>query len=152
MPVSTLSAALLEEARGSQSPRGSAADRVYAGLRARILSLDLEPDARVARSEIAEAFAVSQSPVREAIHKLVQEGLIVAYPQSRTVVSRIDMEQARQTQFLRRSVEIEVAGELALCGPGDLVRIPAGARHSLRTAQSSGSVWLYGYGHFGDEA
>lgn len=50
------------------------------------------------------------------------------------------------------SVEIEVAGAVALCGPGDLVRIPAGARHSLRTARSSGSVWLYGYGHFGGEA
>ena len=115
MPVSTLSVALLEEAResSSQGGRGSAASRVYAGLRARILSLELEPDARVARSEIAEAFGVSQSPVREAIHKLAQEGLIIAYPQSRTIVSRIDLEHARQTQFLRRGVEIEVARELA---------------------------------------
>ncbi len=50
------------------------------------------------------------------------------------------------------SVEIEVAGETACCGPGDLVRIPAGARHSLRTAKTAGSVWFYGYGHFGGEA
>lgn len=47
------------------------------------------------------------------------------------------------------SVEIEVAGEIAVCGPGDLVRIPARAVHSLRTSKAAGSVWFYGYGSFG---
>jgi quercetin dioxygenase-like cupin family protein len=46
-------------------------------------------------------------------------------------------------------VEIEVAGERASCGPGDLVLIPAGARHTLRTSRTAGSVWFYGYGTFG---
>lgn len=46
-------------------------------------------------------------------------------------------------------VEIEVAGEVAQCGAGDLVRIPAGAVHSLRTSMNGGSVWYYGYGRFG---
>ncbi len=48
-------------------------------------------------------------------------------------------------------VEIEVAGETALCHSGDLVMIPAGASHTLRTSKSDGSVWLYGYGTFGGE-
>lgn len=46
-------------------------------------------------------------------------------------------------------VEIEVGGERSLCKPGDLVRIPAGVRHTLRTTNASGSVWHYGYGTFG---
>jgi len=46
-------------------------------------------------------------------------------------------------------VEIEVAEESEQCGPGDLVRIPAGAPHTLRTSQAAGSVWFYGYGWFG---
>lgn len=46
-------------------------------------------------------------------------------------------------------VEIEVAGEVAQCGAGDLVKILAGAVHSLRTSMSGGSVWYYGYGRFG---
>ncbi|WP_430396263.1 cupin domain-containing protein [Ferrovibrio sp.] len=46
-------------------------------------------------------------------------------------------------------VEIEVGQVRQLCGPGDLVRIPAGARHSLRTTRDAGSVWHYGYGRFG---
>ncbi|MFC4228999.1 cupin domain-containing protein [Hoeflea alexandrii] len=46
-------------------------------------------------------------------------------------------------------MEIEVAGEVAQCCPGDLVKIPAGASHSLRTSMNGGSVWYYGYGRFG---
>ena len=46
-------------------------------------------------------------------------------------------------------IDIEVAGERMLCRPGDLVRIPAKARHTLRTRPDAASVWYYGYGHFG---
>jgi len=46
-------------------------------------------------------------------------------------------------------MEIEVAGETAACEPGDLVLIPAGASHTLRTSRQGGSVWYYGYGTFG---
>ena len=45
-------------------------------------------------------------------------------------------------------LRIEVADAVATVEPGDLVRIPAGARHSLKTLSSAGSVWLYGYGHW----
>ncbi|MDG4647892.1 cupin domain-containing protein [Roseibacterium sp. SDUM158017] len=45
-------------------------------------------------------------------------------------------------------MEIEVAGETARCGPGDLVLIPARAPHTLRTSRNAGSMWFYGYGHF----
>lgn len=49
-------------------------------------------------------------------------------------------------------IAIEVGDERADCRPGDLVRIPAGARHTLRTAPERGSVWFYGYGRFEDES
>lgn len=46
-------------------------------------------------------------------------------------------------------MEIEVDGETARCRPGDLVRIPARARHTLRTSGAGSSTWFYGYGRFG---
>lgn len=46
------------------------------------------------------------------------------------------------------SVEIEIDGERARCGPGDLALIPAGARHTLRTSPDGPSQWFYGYGTF----
>ena len=46
-------------------------------------------------------------------------------------------------------VVIEVAGETVLCGPGDLVRIPAEVTHTLRTSRAGGSTYFQGYGSFG---
>lgn len=45
-------------------------------------------------------------------------------------------------------IDIEVDSERAECRPGDLVRIPAGTRHTLRTARDNDSLWYYGYGRF----
>jgi DNA-binding GntR family transcriptional regulator len=115
MNVSSFSAALINAAdnMAGPAPHGSAAIRVYSALRAQIISLDLLPDTTLVRHDIARAFGVSQSPVREAIQKLEQEGLVISYPQSRTVVSKIDVAHARETQFLRVGVELEVAQTLA---------------------------------------
>jgi len=114
MNVSTLTEALAKVSEELTGPvqYGSAADRVHAQLRERIVSLDLLPDTVLSRAELAREHGVSQSPVREAILKLEQEGLVASYPQSRTVVTRINVRHARETQFLRLSVELEVARTL----------------------------------------
>ncbi len=115
MSVSSLSEALAKASDEQTGPfqNGSAAARIYARLRERILSLDLLPDTVLSRAEIARENGVSQSPVREAIQKLEQEGLVVSYPQSRTLVTKIDVDRAREAQFLRLSAELEVAKTLA---------------------------------------
>ena len=48
-------------------------------------------------------------------------------------------------------LRISVGDETVEAGPGDLVRIPAGVVHSLKTLSSDGSVWLYGYGRWGGD-
>jgi GntR family transcriptional regulator, rspAB operon transcriptional repressor len=123
MSVSSLSGALVQasDEMGGQHLYGLAAARAYAGLRARIVSLDLLPDTVLSRAEIAKEYGVSQSPVREAIQKLEQEGLVVSYPKSKTLVTRIDVEQARVTQFLRLSVEVEIAKALVRRQDPDLL-------------------------------
>ena len=98
---------------------GPAASKVYLGIRAQIISLELLPYATLVRSKIAEAYGVSQSPVREAIQQLEQEGLVLSYPQSRTIVAKIDVDHARETQFLRVAVEIEVGRTLVLTPGSD---------------------------------
>lgn len=100
----------------AESRRPSAADRVYAALRDRIVSLDLVPGTNLARPAIAAEYGVSQTPVRDAFLRLDAEGLITVYPQSRTVVAPIDIDHARETQFLRIGVELEVTRCLAASG------------------------------------
>lgn len=121
MNVSSLSEALVKASYDLTGPvqHGSAAGRVYAKLRELITSLDLPPDTVLSRAKIAKEHEVSQSPVREAIQELEKEGLIVSYPQSKTLVTKIDVEHARETQFLRLGVELEVAKSLARKGNPD---------------------------------
>ena len=47
-------------------------------------------------------------------------------------------------------LEVSVGAETAVVEPGDLVRIPRGVAHSLKTLSEQGSVWLYGYGDWKD--
>ncbi|PWV99180.1 GntR family transcriptional regulator [Hoeflea marina] len=124
MTPKPLSAALTSTQEEPFRPgaQGSAAARVYSGIRSQIISLDLEPHSNLVRTEIAESYGVSQSPIREAMHRLEQEGLVVSYPQSRTVVAKIDVDHARETQFLRMAIELEVARNLAKTGQPELLR------------------------------
>lgn len=91
----------------------SASARIYADLRRRIVALDLPPDTTLDRSELAARYQVSQSPIREAMLRLEQDGLVVSYPQSRTVVTRIERSRIAQEHFHRVAVECEVVRRLA---------------------------------------
>jgi DNA-binding GntR family transcriptional regulator len=98
---------------GGGNRSGSAATRVYEDLRRRIISLELPPDATLSRVELATEYGVSQTPVREAMQRLEQEGLVKIYPQSRTVVSRINTQELHENQFFRVALETEVVRRLA---------------------------------------
>lgn len=91
----------------------SAAARALDSLRGRIIAMELPPDTVLSRSELAAEYNVSQTPLREALQKLESEGLVDIYPQSRTVVTRIDPVQIREAHFLRLAVETEVLRRLA---------------------------------------
>jgi GntR family transcriptional regulator, rspAB operon transcriptional repressor len=94
--------------------QASASRQVYEDLRAKILSLKLEPGEALSRPSLADFYGISQTPVRDAFMRLQQDGLVEIFPQSRTMVTRIDVDHARQTQFLRTSIELEVMRALCL--------------------------------------
>jgi len=96
--------------------RASASVALHDSLRERILNLDLAPGQYISRSEIAAEYQVSLTPVRDALIKLEEEGLIHIYPQSKTEVSKIDLAHAQETHFLRLSLELEVVRRLAAMG------------------------------------
>ncbi|OSQ46270.1 GntR family transcriptional regulator [Thalassospira alkalitolerans] len=94
---------------------------VYDEIRSRIISLVLPPETTLVRAELADSFNVSQSPVREAIMRLEQDGLVVSYPQSRTIVTKIDVARIREEHFLRVAAECEVVHQLAEMGESSAV-------------------------------
>ena len=91
----------------------SAVQQIYAVLRHRIIHFILPPGANIVKNQIASEFGVSLTPVREAMLRLSDEGLVDIFPQSRTTVSLIDVQQALEMHFLRLSVEVEIVRVLA---------------------------------------
>jgi DNA-binding GntR family transcriptional regulator len=86
-------------------------------LRDRILAVELAPGTVLSRASLQVEFGVSQTPVRDALMRLQEEGMVEVYPQYATVVARIDVRHARQAQFLRLSVELEAVRRLTLENP-----------------------------------
>lgn len=98
-----------------------ASTRVYDEIREKIVSISMPPDTTISRAELAKLFNVSQSPVREAITRLERDGLVVSYPQSRTVVTKIDANRVLDEHFLRTAVECEVVRQLAINGDPKII-------------------------------
>lgn len=113
-----------------------AAPQVFEWLRDAILSLELTPGTALSRAELAERFALSQTPVRDALLQLSQEGLVDIFPQHATLVSRIDLPSARQAHFLRCAIELEVVRSLALADTPDaaVLRAKLSAQVDLQAA------------------
>jgi GntR family transcriptional regulator, rspAB operon transcriptional repressor len=98
-----------------------AAPQVFEQLRDMILSLKLAPGTALSRSELQRQFGLSSTPVRDALMRLDEAGLVEVFPQSGTIVSLIDVPLARQAQFLRRSIEQEAVRVLAQAPDGAVV-------------------------------
>lgn len=84
------------------------APQVFEILREHIIAVELAPGDVLSRPLLASHFGVSQTPIRDALQKLGDEGLVDIFAQHATVVSRIDITAAMQVQFLRKSIEIEI--------------------------------------------
>ncbi|GHG23715.1 GntR family transcriptional regulator [Paracoccus aerius] len=100
---------------------GGTVQRVYESLRKRIITLELPPDTTLSRTDLTETYGVSQTPIREALQLLKQEGLVHIFPQSKTVVTRIDVPQTYEAHFLRVALETEVCRRLATEAPADVL-------------------------------
>lgn len=91
-----------------------AAPQVFERLRGLIISLALPPGSPLSRAALAAQFGISSTPVRDALMRLEEEGLVDVFPQYATVVSRVDVRLAQQAHFLRQAVELEIVRALAI--------------------------------------
>jgi DNA-binding GntR family transcriptional regulator len=98
-----------------------AAPQVFERLREAILSLELTPGTTLSRTTLAAQFGVSSTPIRDALMRLEEEGLVDVFPQHATMVSPIDVTLAHQAHFLRRSLELEIVRSLALSPDARLI-------------------------------
>jgi DNA-binding GntR family transcriptional regulator len=86
---------------------------VYDDLRAAIISLDLEPGARIDKREICQRLGVSRQPVAEAVAWLAGERLVEIEPQKGTFVARISLAIVAEAAFVRRALEMATIQAIA---------------------------------------
>ena len=95
--------------------------RIHAAIRAAILDVALKPGAPIVEADVAERFGVSRTPVREALLRLADEGLVDIRPQRGTAVARLSLDRIEEALFVRRAVECAVIARVFARGEASAV-------------------------------
>ena len=80
-------------------------EQVYGSLRADILSGRLEPGARLPFAELTERYGASMGALREALHRLAEQGLVTNEPQLGFRVQSLSVDDLRDLTTARCEIE-----------------------------------------------
>ncbi len=83
----------------------TAPSKILEQIRASILDGSLAPGTQLNEKQLAERLAISRGPVREALQRLIQEGLLRSEPHRGTFVVELDADDFADIYLARRAVE-----------------------------------------------
>jgi DNA-binding GntR family transcriptional regulator len=93
------------------------AEQVYQALRERIVTVALEPGARLIERDLAAEFEVSRIPLREALQRLAGDGLVTTVPGQGSIVTVPTPKDIEDLLDVRAGLE-PLAARLAAAGAG----------------------------------
>ncbi len=96
-----------------KAERPRLADQVYDQLLSAILAREIGPDDRLVQERLAAEMEISRTPVREALMRLEQEGVLVSSPRGGFTLYRISAGEIRELYQARAAVESQAARILA---------------------------------------
>lgn len=97
------------------------ADEVYDQLVAAIMNRDITPEDSLVQEKLAEQMQISRTPVREALMRLEQEGVLEVSKRGSFRLYRMDDQEVRELYQSRAAVEGQCARILAVRGDaGDI--------------------------------
>lgn len=85
---------------------------IYKELERRIIEMEYKPGDAINEKELIDEFGVSRTPIREAILKLQQKGLLDLRPRVGTFVTQVDLESVKHAYEVKMNLEA-FAAELA---------------------------------------
>jgi DNA-binding GntR family transcriptional regulator len=91
-------------------------------LRSRILEGHFAPDEQLSEVELARQLKISRGPIREAMQRLIQEGLLRAERNRGVFVVQLDSDDARDIYLARGAVERAAAAIVTQQQPADALR------------------------------
>ncbi len=122
------------------APRALLRDDVFSRLRDAIVDGTLAPGEQLRDQELAGWLGVSRTPVREALLRLQQSGLVIAAPHRSTVVSPLDVRATRDAQAVVAAMHgLAVREAVAQLTAHDLDRMRA-ANDRFAAALRAGDV------------
>jgi len=126
----------LGRSAGDVTGMPSSVDDIHAVIRNEIITLRLMPGVKVSENELARRFNTSRTPVREALLRLVDEGLVKVWPQRGTLITPISLSAVRRARFVREAIEVAVFRKAAIDGlsPEVLAQLDAiiAQQHAVR--------------------
>lgn len=131
-------------------PRGLALT-VHQKLRQLILDGSMEPGTILNQAELARAFGVSRTPMREAFRMLQEEGLIHAEPDRRAVVIGLDLADLDAMYGARLMLEaLAVSVSVPVTSPESLRALEAALTrmHELRAERQTSAAWNQAHDEF----
>lgn len=81
------------------------AKKAYMQLEKMIVSLELEPGAKVSEKGLSERLGIGRTPIREALQRLAAEGTVSIVPRTGIIVSTIDVPEQFHLIEVRRGIE-----------------------------------------------
>lgn len=91
--------------RVSPAPRELLADRAYAELRDRIVTLQIAPGEPIDEDALGAELGIGRTPVREAIKRLALENLVTVFPRRGTFASEINITDLADISDVRTQLE-----------------------------------------------
>jgi DNA-binding GntR family transcriptional regulator len=85
--------------------RALLADRAYAELRERIVTLRIPPGEPIDEDQLGHELAMGRTPVREAIKRLALENLVTVFPRRGTFASEINITDLAHVSDVRAQLE-----------------------------------------------
>ena len=126
--------------KGNNIDRALLRDEVFTRLRAAIVDGTFAPGEQLKDHELAAWLGVSRTPVREALLRLADAGLVLASPGRSTTVASLDLRAARDARDVVAAMhEVAVLEATSSMTRADLTGMRA-ANKRFRSALSAGNV------------
>ncbi len=115
-------------------------DLVYGIVKRRIILNELTPETVLTELGLAHEIGCSQGPIREALLRLQEDGLVVRSGR-RTIVTRLTAEEADEMLALRRRIETRGALKAALQADGQALDDLRGLLSAMMEAAADGDEY-----------
>ncbi len=104
-------------------PTLTVSEQVAAKVGDRIIGGHLAPGARIGEQDLADEFAISRGPVREAIRILEREGLVAVLPRRGAVVTSLSARELLELFEIRAGLFEIVVRKVAAARPPELLAV-----------------------------